>query len=111
MVIETALDEEMSEHLGYDKHAAAGRDRGNSRNGKRSKTVLPDAADEVQIEVAPDRDGTLEAAIVKKRQRCLALRNRMSQPPPDVWAEGTIELYPYRIPRRPPRHPAWWECY
>ena len=34
-VIETALDEELSEHLGYDKHAIEGRNRGNSRNGKR----------------------------------------------------------------------------
>ncbi len=33
-VIETALDEEMSEHLGYDKHAPEGRNRGNSRNGQ-----------------------------------------------------------------------------
>ena len=43
-VIETALDEEMAEHLGYDKHDPAGRNRGNSRNGTRAKTVLTDAA-------------------------------------------------------------------
>ena len=41
-VIETALDEEMAEHLGYDKHEPVGRNRGNSRNGKRAKTVLTD---------------------------------------------------------------------
>ena len=41
-VIETALDEEMAEHLGYDKHDPEGRNRGNSRNGKRSKTVVTD---------------------------------------------------------------------
>ena len=34
LVIETALEEEMSEHLGYDKNAVQGRNRGNSRNGK-----------------------------------------------------------------------------
>ena len=39
-VLETALDAEMSEHLGYDKHDPAGRNRGNSRNGTRAKTVL-----------------------------------------------------------------------
>src|SRR3954447_1319804 len=39
-VLETALEAEMSEHLGYDKHASEGRDRGNSRNGSRAKTVL-----------------------------------------------------------------------
>ena len=31
-VLESALDAEMTEHLGYDKHAAEGRDGGNSRN-------------------------------------------------------------------------------
>ena len=39
-VLETALEEEMSEHLGYDKHDPVGRNRGNSRNGVGSKTVL-----------------------------------------------------------------------
>ena len=71
-VIEIALDEEMSEHLGYDKHDPAGRNRGNSRNGKRTKTVLTDAAGEIEIEVPRDRDGTFEPVIVKKRQRRLS---------------------------------------
>src|SRR5664280_31653 len=39
-VVETALDEEMSEHLGYDKHEPVGRNLANSRNGKRSTLVL-----------------------------------------------------------------------
>jgi putative transposase len=71
-VIETALEEEMSEHLGYDKHEPVGRNRGNSRNGKRSKTVLSDACGEVGIDVPRDRDGTFEPVIVKKRQRRLS---------------------------------------
>ncbi len=37
-VLETALDAEMSEHLGYDKHDPAGRDGANFRNGVRTKT-------------------------------------------------------------------------
>ena len=41
-VLETALDEEMTDHLGYDKHDPGGRGSGNSRNGTRSKTVLTD---------------------------------------------------------------------
>ena len=61
----------MSEHLGYDKHAVEGRNGGNSRNGKRTKTVLTDAAGPVQIEVPRDRDGTFEPVIVAKRQRRL----------------------------------------
>ena len=71
-VIEAALDEELSEHLGYDKHAAVGRNRGNSRNGTRSKTVLTDTAGEVGIEVPRDRDGTFAPKIVAKRQRRLS---------------------------------------
>ncbi|MCU0300856.1 MAG: IS256 family transposase, partial [Candidatus Nanopelagicales bacterium] len=71
-VIEIALDEELSEHLGYDKHDPAGRNRGNSRNGKRSKTVLTDAAGQIEIDVPRDRDGTFEPVIVAKRQRRLS---------------------------------------
>ena len=71
MVVEAALDEEMSEHLGYDKGDQAGRNRGNSRNGKRSKTVITDNAGAVEIEVPRDREGTFEPVIVKKRQRRL----------------------------------------
>jgi putative transposase len=41
-VLETTLEAEMSEHLGYDKHDPVGRNLGNSRNGVRSKTVLTD---------------------------------------------------------------------
>ena len=71
-VIETVLEEEMSEHLGYDKHELVGRKRGNSRNGKQSKTVLTDAAGEFDIEVPRDRDGSFEPVIVAKRQRRLS---------------------------------------
>jgi hypothetical protein len=67
-VIETALEEEMAEHLGYDKHDPLGRNRGNSRNGKRAKTVLTDSG-EVAIEVPQDREGSFEPVIVAKRQR------------------------------------------
>jgi putative transposase len=69
-VLETALEAELSEHLGYDKHDPAGRNRGNSRNGTRSKTVLTEIGP-VEIEVPRDRDGTFEPAIVRKRQRRL----------------------------------------
>ena len=71
MVIETALDEEMSEHLGYDKHDPAGRGSGNSRNGMRSKTVMTDNVGPVSIDVPRDRNGSFEPQLVKKRQRRL----------------------------------------
>jgi len=70
-VLETALEVEMDDHLGYPKHAPEGRDKGNSRNGSRSKTVLTEVG-EVQIEVPRDRDGSFDPKIVKKRQRRLS---------------------------------------
>ena len=70
-VLDTALDEEMTEHLGYDKHDPAGRGSGNSRNGTRTKTVLTDNVGPVDIEVPRDRDGSFTPVIVKKRQRRL----------------------------------------
>jgi transposase-like protein len=60
----------MSDHLGYDKHDPMGRNRGNSRNGVRSKTVLTEIGP-VEIEVPRDVDATFSPTIVKKRQRRL----------------------------------------
>src|SRR6188768_826649 len=68
-VLETALDEELTEHLGHDKHSAS--ETGNVRNGTRSKTVLTEASGHVQIDVPRDRAGSFEPQIVKKRQRRL----------------------------------------
>jgi transposase-like protein len=70
-VIETALGEEMTEHLGYEKHDSAGIGADNIRNGTRSKTVLPANTGPVEIDVPRDRAGTFEPQIVKKRQRRL----------------------------------------
>jgi len=72
-VLETALHEEMTEHLGHERHRAeSGRDSTNVRNGTRSKTVISDAVGEVQIDVPRDREGTFTPQIVKKRQRRLS---------------------------------------
>ncbi len=70
-VLETALEAEMDEHLGYPPYAVEGRNSGNSRNGTRSKTVLTEVGD-VTIEVPRDREGSFEPRIVAKRQRRLA---------------------------------------
>jgi putative transposase len=69
-VLESSLEGEMDAHLGYGKHEAAGRDGGNSRNGKRSKTVLTEVGP-VSIEVPRDRDASFAPQIVRKRQRRL----------------------------------------
>ena len=71
-VLETALNEEMTAHLGHEKNRVAeGRDSTNVRNGARPKTVLTGASGPVELEVPRDRDGTFEPVIVKKRQRRL----------------------------------------
>jgi putative transposase len=71
-VLETALNEEMTEHLGHDKHRADPDRQGqNVRNGTRPKTVLTEATGKVEIDVPRDREGTFEPQIVRKRQRRL----------------------------------------
>jgi transposase-like protein len=69
-LVESALEGEMTDHLGYDKHDATGRDGGNSRNGHRSKTVLTEVGP-VEIDVPRDRDASFEPKIVAKRQKRL----------------------------------------
>jgi len=69
-VLETALNEEMSEHLGHEKNRVElGRDSSNVRNGTGPKTVLTEASGHVESEVPRDRDGTFQPVIVNKRQR------------------------------------------
>src|ERR1700745_2788786 len=71
-VLETALNQEMTEHLGHDKHGLAGNETGNVRNGTRSKTVLTEHSGQVDITVPRDRAGTFDPQIVRKRQRRLS---------------------------------------
>ena len=67
-VLERALAEEMTGHLGYEKHDPAGRGSGNSRNGTTGKTVLTDVG-AVDLAVPRDRNGSFEPQIVRKGQR------------------------------------------
>ena len=70
-VLETALEAEMTEHVGYEKHDPAGRGTGNSRNGTRSKTVVTEIGP-VEIDVPRDTSSSFEPKIVRKRQRRLS---------------------------------------
>jgi putative transposase len=67
-LVEGALGAEMTQHLGYEKHDAAGQGTGNSRNGVGPKTLKGDFG-EVEIEVPRDRKGSFEPKIVAKHQR------------------------------------------
>jgi len=66
-MIETLLEKEMEDHLGYKKHSAKGSGSGNSRNGKNKKTVHGSHGD-LEIEVPRDRNGEFEPTLIKKRQ-------------------------------------------
>jgi transposase-like protein len=63
--LERALDEELTDHLGYDKHDPVGRGSGNSRNGTSSKVLLTEAG-AIGLEIPRDRNGDFEPRIVPK---------------------------------------------
>jgi putative transposase len=71
-VLETALNQELTEHLGHEKNGTPDPETGNVRNGTRPKTVLTEASGQVQLDVPRDRAGTFEPQIVRKRQRRLS---------------------------------------
>ncbi len=66
-LVERALQGEMTDHLGYDKHAVAGKNTGNSRNGTSAKTLKTPKGD-LKIEVPRDRNGDFDPKLVAKNQ-------------------------------------------
>jgi len=67
LVVERALEAELSEHLGHDKHGSVANDTGNTRNGKSRKTLKGEFG-ELPIEVPRDRHGSFEPKLVTKHQ-------------------------------------------
>jgi putative transposase len=67
-LLERVMAAELTEHVGYDKHEAAGNNSGNSRNGKSAKT-LKGTFGTMPLEVPRDRNGTFEPQIIGKHQR------------------------------------------
>lgn len=65
VTVEAALNAELDDHLGYEKHQSS--DNPNSRNGRSRKTVITDHG-EVDIETPRDRDGSFSPKLVKKQQ-------------------------------------------
>jgi len=70
-LLERALDEELTDHLGYERGDPAGRNGGNSRNGTTPKQVLTEAG-KVDLDVPRDRDGSFEPVMVPKGTTRLA---------------------------------------
>ena len=69
-VLQTGLEVEMADHLGYEPHDPAGRGSGNSRNGSYPKTVITEIG-EVDVRVPRDRNATFAPVTVPKHQRRL----------------------------------------
>jgi putative transposase len=69
-VLQTGLEVEMSDHLGYERHAPQGKGTGNSRNGSCPKTVTTDIG-KVDLRVPRDRNASFDPATVPKGQRRL----------------------------------------
>ncbi|MBV8048357.1 MAG: IS256 family transposase [Paludibacterium sp.] len=67
LVVERALEAELSEHLGHDKHGSVANDTGNTRNGKSRKTLKGEFG-ELPIDVPRDRHGSFEPKLVSKHQ-------------------------------------------
>ncbi len=67
-IIETAMNAEMTDHLGYEKNERSADKPGNVRNGKSSKKVLTNNG-EVEIEIPRDRNAEFEPQIIKKHQK------------------------------------------
>jgi len=66
-LLERAMQAEMTEHLGYEKHESSGHHSGNSRNGVTSKTLKGDFG-EISLETPRDRNSSYEPQIVSKGQ-------------------------------------------
>ena len=67
MLVERALEAEMTEHLGHDKSAAVTNAEGNARNGHSGKTLKGDFG-ELPLEIPRDRQGMFEPQLVSKHQ-------------------------------------------
>lgn len=66
--VQEVLEQEMTEHLGYEKHSPEGNNSGNSRNGYSSKTIKTRLGETV-IDIPRDRKGRFEPQIIKKYEK------------------------------------------
>jgi putative transposase len=64
-LLERAMQAEMTDHLGYEKHAPTGKKSGNSRNGGYKKTVKGEFGN-LDVAVPRDRNSTFEPVIIPK---------------------------------------------
>jgi len=67
LLVERALDAELTEHLGHERHESVANTAGNTRNGKSKKTLKGEFG-ELPIEVPRDRHGSFEPQLIPKHQ-------------------------------------------
>jgi putative transposase len=67
-LVERALEVEITDHLGYERHQEPPGGAGNTRNGSTPKRLITEHG-EVGIDTPRDRDGSFSPKIVRKRQR------------------------------------------
>lgn len=81
--LEEMLEAELSEHLGYEKYEAKGRNSGNSRNGKRTKEVQTSSGTQT-IQVPRDRQGEFHSPLLEAKRS-----NELEQKITTLYAKGT----------------------
>ena len=64
---ERMLEAEMTDHLGYEKHASSGHNNGNSRNGIITKTLKGEKG-HIDIDIPRDRTGDFDPKLIRKYQ-------------------------------------------
>jgi putative transposase len=67
-LVERAMEVELTDHLGYDRHQEPPGGSGNTRNGSTRKRLATEPGP-VEIQAPRDRDGSFDPQIVRKRQR------------------------------------------
>src|SRR5262249_47256145 len=69
-VLQTGLEVELADHLGYEPYDPVGRGSGNNRNGSYPKTITTEIG-EVEVQMPRDRNGTFAPVTIPKHQRRL----------------------------------------
>src|SRR5512145_1325489 len=87
-IVETAMNAEMTDHLGYEKHETISKPAGNSRNGKSLKKVITNNG-EIEIEIPRDRKAEFEPQIIRKHQKRF-----------DMFDDKIISMYAYGMTTR-----------
>jgi len=67
--IESMLQGELDEFLGYSKHSVEGYNSGNSRNGSSKKTVKTESIGDMVLSIPRDRNGKFEPGLIPKYGR------------------------------------------